>query len=182
MTQSPEVPAKRTPLVVWVAGALLLAGFAAALSRLPMGGGGGLEVRRVASKAEYYSYLSTLKGKVVLVNFWATWCGPCRMEIPSFVEAQDRLRKDFAIVGVSLDANPDEVLPDFVKQMNMNFTIIQGAVDVVQGLAMDYGGVRGIPASFLLDRKGNVVSNHVGVYPAQQLDSDIANLLAQNAG
>lgn len=173
-------PRKKQPFVVWAAGLILLGAFVWALGNLPGGGSGG-GLKRISSKEEYYSYLSSLKGKVVLVNFWATWCGPCRIEIPSFVEAQSRRKKDFVIVAVSMDQNPDEVLPEFVAKMGMNFPVLYGPPMVMQELGQDYGGIMGIPTSILLDRQGNTYTRKVGVYPPEQLEADLKGLLEKSA-
>ena len=174
-------PPKKLPLVVWAAGAILIGALIWALRGLPGGGGSSAGLKKIESKEAFYSYLSSLKGKVVLVNFWATWCGPCRIEIPTFVEVQNRNRKDLVILALSLDQNPDEVLTAFVERMGMNFTVIYGDYALMQGLGQDYGGIQGIPTSILIDRKGNIVGEpHVGVYPPDLLESDLRGLLEKS--
>ncbi|MFN3660878.1 MAG: TlpA family protein disulfide reductase [Brevinematales bacterium] len=105
--------------------------------------------------------LETYRGKVVLLNFWATWCPPCQAEIPDLV----RLYKEFAdrlvIIGVSLDRGPHarELVQDFYKKFGMNYPVIMGTDQMV----MRYGGVSAIPTSFVIDRQGRIVEKIVGM-------------------
>ena len=117
--------------------------------------------------------LSQYKGKVVLVNFWATWCPPCRQEVPDFVKVQSELRPaGFEIVGISLDDGPDPVA-GFVKEQGINYAVAMGDEHVTQ----QYGGVRAIPTSFLLDREGKVVKMYQGAIEAETLRSAVKALL-----
>ncbi len=119
--------------------------------------------------------LSDYKGKVVMLNFWATWCGPCKREIPDFIEMQKAYRaKGFEIVGVSLDdPTATAEVARFVKQQGINYDIVYGNGEVAQA----YGGVQSIPTTFLIDREGNVVSSRVGLTPKAQWESAIEALL-----
>jgi peroxiredoxin len=105
--------------------------------------------------------LDDYKGKVVMLNFWATWCGPCKKEIPDFIELQDEYRdQGFEIVGLSLDQpGQEDMVKRFVKENNMNYDVLfdNGAV------AQAYGGVRSIPTTFLINRDGEIVSSVVGL-------------------
>jgi len=92
------------------------------------------------------------EGKVVLLNFWATWCPPCRKEIPSMVKIYDKFKeKGFEIVAISVDKSRDDVVK-FVKEQNMNFTVLH---DVNSSTAQQYGVFR-YPESFIIDRSGKV--------------------------
>lgn len=119
--------------------------------------------------------LSDYKGKVVMLNFWATWCGPCKREIPDFIELQEAYRdQGFEIVGVSLDdPNARDAVAAFVRNEGINYDIVYGNGEVAQA----YGGVRSIPTTFLIDREGNVVSSKVGLTPKAQWESAIEALL-----
>ena len=119
--------------------------------------------------------LSDYKGKVVMLNFWATWCGPCKREIPDFIEMQEAYRdQGFEILGVSLDdPNARDAVAAFVKSQGINYDIVYGNGEVAQA----YGGVRSIPTTFLIDREGNVVSSKVGLTPKAQWESAIEALL-----
>lgn len=118
--------------------------------------------------------LSRLKGKVVVVNFWATWCGPCRSEIPGFLEVYKQYKsKGLEIVGVSLDRGGwDEVKP-FVKKYKINYPVVVGDNDIVEA----YGGIEAIPTTFFVDKKGNVVKRHLGYLDKSAFEKLIKGLL-----
>jgi peroxiredoxin len=119
--------------------------------------------------------LSRMKGKVVLINFWATWCGPCRAEIPGFLQVYERYKdKGLEIVGISLDENGWEVVTPFIKRFNITYPIVIDARGVV---AQQYGRIDAIPTSFFIDRKGNIVDQHVGYLSKEELEKKIKSLL-----
>lgn len=104
--------------------------------------------------------LSDYSGKVRIVNFWATWCPPCREEIPHFISMYKDLKgKGVEIIGISLDQKGDSVVAPFVKENKMNYPVVIGD----QGVVSAYGGIRGIPTTFIVDRKGNIVKKFVGL-------------------
>jgi peroxiredoxin len=118
--------------------------------------------------------LSDFKGKVVILDFWATWCPPCRAEIPHFVELQDKYGKQgLVIVGISLDEGGSGVVSSFVKANKMNYPIVMGNLDIAQ----QYGATDGIPTTFVIDRKGNIVSTHLGFTDPGTFESEIKNAL-----
>jgi cytochrome c biogenesis protein CcmG/thiol:disulfide interchange protein DsbE len=119
--------------------------------------------------------LADYKGKVVMLNFWATWCGPCKREIPDFIEMQNDFRDEgFEIVGVSLDQPGEEAkVAQFVKQSGINYDVLFGNGQIAQA----YGGVRSIPTTFLLDREGNIVSSKVGLQSKAAWEEQIKALL-----
>ena len=118
--------------------------------------------------------LSSFKGKVILLNFWATWCGPCKAEIPGFVELQDKYRKDLVIVGYSVDDTADKA-GAFAKEWKMNYPILlgEGREDVQDA----YGPIYGIPASFLISKDGRVCKRHMGIAPKEVFEREIQALL-----
>ncbi len=119
--------------------------------------------------------LADLKGKVILLNFWATWCGPCLKEIPSFVEMQRDLQaKGFQVVGVSVD-DPPEVLPPFAKRFEINYPLLVGSER--EDLQQAYGGIFGIPISFVISREGKVCRRQIGPASREQFESWITPLL-----
>jgi len=121
--------------------------------------------------------LEAQKGKVVLIDFWATWCGPCRMTIPHLIEMQENHGgRDVAIVGISLDQNGRSAVEPFVSQSGINYPII---LDPQARYADAYGGVDGIPAFFLIDRQGRIAAHQVGAGPKEALAQAIQSLLAE---
>ncbi len=118
--------------------------------------------------------LSDYKGKVVMLDFWATWCGPCRIEIPGFVELQDRYRdQGFTIIGISMDYSPEPV-PEFYKQFKMNYPVALGD----DRLGALYGGIFGMPTTFLIGRDGRVYSKHVGATDVGVFEEEVKMLIA----
>ncbi len=106
--------------------------------------------------------LSDYKGKVVIIDFWATWCGPCRKGIPDIISIQNDYKNDVVIIGISLDGEKTlKDVPGFVKDYGINYPIVYGDEKVVAA----YGGIEGIPTAFVVDKKGNVVDKHVGLVP-----------------
>lgn len=116
--------------------------------------------------------LSDFKGKVIILNFWATWCGPCKMEIPSFIELQDKYRDDLVILGVSLDQSGPAAVVPYVEQSGINYPIVYGNGQVVQA----YGGVRGIPTTFIIDRDFNINKKYVGYREHSVFENDVLTL------
>jgi thiol-disulfide isomerase/thioredoxin len=118
--------------------------------------------------------LADYKGKVVLLDFWATWCGPCRIEIPEFVQLQKRYRdQGLAVIGISMDDGPRPV-KEFYKQFNMNYPVALGD----DKLAELYGGVLGLPTTMVIGRDGRIYAKHVGATDISVFEAEIKELLA----
>jgi thiol-disulfide isomerase/thioredoxin len=117
------------------------------------------------------------RGKVVIVNFWATWCPPCREEIPEMIDLATRYGDRLQIIGVSEDddATPAEVR-EFARNEKINYPIVMGS----GGISKEYGGVPALPTSFLVDTNGRVVQKHVGLYPTAVYDREIRALLGEH--
>ena len=97
-----------------------------------------------------------MKGQVVLLNFWATWCGPCRYEIPDFNSLYEYYHeKGLEILGISI-SDTKEQLGDFLKAYKVNYPVLYGNGTEMQKVLFDYGGVYSVPVSFLIDRENNI--------------------------
>jgi thiol-disulfide isomerase/thioredoxin len=112
-------------------------------------------------------------GKVVLVNFWATWCPPCRMEIPELMELKKTYGDRLEIVGISEDEDPPAKVLKFVQSEGMTYPVIMATPKLIAS----YGGVPALPTSFLIDTKGRVVTKHSGLYPIESYHLEIRSLL-----
>jgi thiol-disulfide isomerase/thioredoxin len=118
--------------------------------------------------------LSELAGQVVLIDFWATWCGPCRMSIPHLIELQEKYaERRFTVVGISLDRTGTDGVAAFAKNVGISYPVVMGTPAV----AMAYGGVSSIPMAFLVDREGYVVRVFRGFHPKEALEKEITPLL-----
>ena len=118
--------------------------------------------------------LADFKGKVVILDFWATWCPPCRKEIPGFIALQKKYAgKGVSVVGVSLDEGGAAAVKSFVKQNGMNYPVVLGD----QQIAMAYGGITSIPTTFVIDKDGNVAAVHEGYTEQGEFEKEINQLL-----
>ena len=122
--------------------------------------------------------LSDYRRKVVLLDFWATWCEPCREEIPHFVELQNKLGdQGFQIIGISIDDGPEPVRA-FYPQFKMNYPVVMGNAKIGEL----YGGVLGLPIAFVLGRDGCIYSKHIGATDISLLERAIeAQLQAERS-
>jgi peroxiredoxin len=99
-------------------------------------------------------------GKVVLLDFWATWCGPCKVEIPWFIDMERQFKdQGFAVLGVSMDEDGWTAIKPYVQKMQMNYRVLLGNDEV----STAYGGLDSLPTTLLIDRQGNIASVHVGI-------------------
>jgi peroxiredoxin len=118
-------------------------------------------------------HLSDYRGKVVLLNFWATWCGPCKIEIPWFVDFERRLKgQGFAVLGVSMDEDGWQAVKPFVSEFGVNYRILLGNDSVAQL----YGGIDALPTTFIIDRDGRVAATHQGLVSKSRYENDIKQL------
>ena len=120
--------------------------------------------------------LSDHKGRVVIINFFATWCGPCRKEVPDLVELQEKHgEKGLTIIGLAYNSDPAEV-SKFAQKYKINYPVAIYGKDQVQA----YGGVSAVPTTFLVDRKGKVAAGSEGLIPKAVLEEKILELLKPN--
>jgi peroxiredoxin len=122
--------------------------------------------------------LSDYRGKVVLLDFWATWCGPCQVEIPWFVDLERRNKdKGFAVLGVSMDDEGWQVVKPFLSDLGVNYRVVIGDGETAQL----YGGVDALPTTFLIDRDGRIAAVHVGLADRRDFEDGVEQLLQSPA-
>ena len=117
--------------------------------------------------------IATARGKVVLLNFWATWCGPCRAEIPDLIELQKRYKDALQIIGLTVDDDDAETVRRVVAETGINYPVAMTSIEV----RMKYGGIAALPTSFLLDNQGRVMQKHEGLHNPMLYELEIRALL-----
>jgi cytochrome c biogenesis protein CcmG/thiol:disulfide interchange protein DsbE len=119
--------------------------------------------------------LSSYKGKVILLDFWATWCGPCKVEIPGFVEMQNTYGpKGLQVIGISIDDRAEQLKP-FAAEFKMNYPVLQGLGrdDVTDAL----GPILGLPTTLIISREGKICAAHAGMTSRETFENHIKELL-----
>ncbi len=111
-------------------------------------------------------------GKVTLINFWASWCGPCKVEIPWFVEMKEQYGEDFEVVGIAQDPSNREAISELLTDLGVNYTVLMSD----GGVEAQVGGVYAVPTTFVLDRDAKVVGRHVGLVQKAALEAELAKL------
>ena len=118
--------------------------------------------------------LQDFQGKVVVLNFWATWCPPCRAEIPGMLEVYRKHHsKGLEIVGISLDAEGWTKVSPLMHEMNIDYPVVLGNSDVVNA----YGGIRVIPTTVIVDRQGKIVDKFVGFMDRQKFEDEVLEII-----
>jgi len=120
--------------------------------------------------------LSDYSGKVVILDFWATWCPPCRRGIPDLISIQSEYKDNLVVIGISLDDETTQGdIPSFMKSFGINYPIVFGTMDVVTA----YGNIEAIPTSFIIDQSGNIVKSYMGLVPKEIIEGEIDSLLGE---
>jgi peroxiredoxin len=159
--------------------------FPAASRQAPaaMSDGAGCTPKVVAAKLNYTLKdqddnkvkLADFKGKVIVLNFWATWCGPCKVEIPAFVELQRQYESQgVQFVGISVDDTAAKLRP-YVAEHSMNYPVLQGKSN--EGLLDAYGPLAAVPTTYLIKRDGNVCKRHSGEVSKDVLERELKSLV-----
>ncbi|MGH7994493.1 MAG: TlpA family protein disulfide reductase [Limisphaerales bacterium] len=114
------------------------------------------------------------KGKVVILDFWATWCGPCRAEIPDFIVLQKQYEKQgLVVVGLSVDEAGAEVVKPFAQKLGMNYPVVLADEKTQEA----FGGIEAVPTTFIIDREGRIVKVHMGFADKDEFENEIKPLL-----
>jgi len=127
---------------------------------------------------EIFNIVDHVGEKVIIINFWATWCPPCRAEIPGFVKLFEKYRdKGLLIVGISLDrgSNAESIVRNFIKEYKVNYPAMMGNEEVVK----KFGGITAIPTTFILDKKGEIVRKIIGYRDEIYFENIIKELLTR---
>jgi len=188
-TPQPTAPApqagKRNPLIILVVAIvtalMLYMGFHAA--RRSGGGSAQLDFKGQPAPAfELKSLdgktvrLADFRGKAVLLNFWATWCQPCKIEMPWFVELQNKYGAEgLQVVGIAMDDASEQDIAKFAKDMGVNYPVLIGKESVGDA----YGGVQFLPTTFFLDRDGKVVDRVFGLKSRSDIEDDVKEALGK---
>jgi len=162
-------------------GAVLLVACGASSARSPQGGNVIRFVRNPDAAPEFKLdaldgqplSLATARGKIVLLNFWATWCGPCRAEIPDLIALQQKYKDQLQIIGLTVDDDDASVIKQVVDETHINYPVAMASPEV----RLQYGGIAALPTSFVLDAQGRVVQKHEGLRDPALYETEIRALL-----
>jgi len=118
--------------------------------------------------------LAQFKGQVLVIDFWATWCPPCREAIPELIAMKKKYGpRGFDIVGISMDENPARVVPPFIEHYGINYPVVMADAQVPS----DFGGIFGLPTTFIVDRNGNIAQRYIGYVDMKVIEKEIEGLL-----
>ncbi len=163
--------------LVLLLGIALLAGVYFVVSKAPEARVPVTEVPKLSLQTPTKSELrfSDYKGKLVLVNFWAPWCRPCRREIPTLIEF-DKRHPDTVVLGLALDYITKDNVSAAIKELGINYPV----AFATQEVASRFGGVKGLPTTYFISPEGEIVSRHTGLLTTKRLQSARAKILAES--
>jgi len=120
--------------------------------------------------------LSDFRGKVLILDIWDTWCPPCRMEIPDFVQLNNQYKEEgFSIIGIALGQEGKEKVQSFIQEYHIPYPVALANKQVLK----DYGPISGIPTTFVINKKGEIVKTYIGFKPKETFENDIKFLLKE---
>ncbi len=119
-------------------------------------------------------HLASYKGKIILLNFWATWCPPCKVEIPDLIELQQQYKDDVVVLGFSVDDTAEQLKP-FADEYKMNYPVLVGLGH--ENIQEAYGPMWGIPVTIIIDREGKIAKKQSGIRTKEQIEREIKALL-----
>ena len=117
--------------------------------------------------------LSDYRGKVVILDFWATWCPPCRRGIPDLIDLQKTYKNKLAVIGISLDTDSKKDVVPFIKEYGINYKVAYGDNNVVQ----KYGNIQSIPTTFIINQEGKIVDSYIGLQRKETFENQIKALI-----
>lgn len=178
------VNVSRKSMLIVVAAVVVLAALAVAdrywLGHLPLNTAAPLPSARVAPDFVLKDvtgrdvHLSDFRGQVVVLNFWATWCQPCRIEIPWFNDIHDRYHdKGVVMLGISMDEGGVKDVELFLKETSIHYPVLLGTEEVAE----KYGGIFGIPTTIIIGRDGHIAVKHLGLTDKDEIENGIKRLL-----
>ena len=161
------------PLALVLALALAMFSFSCSSTKTSKEGGGAPDFALTSLDGQEVR-LSQFKGKVVILDFWATWCTPCKMELPDFIDLYQQFQNSgLVIIGVSLDKTGVREVASFVKEWKIPYIVVMGTGQVVR----DYGGIRGVPTTFVIGKDGKIYKKYVGYRRKEVFQEDVTKLL-----
>lgn len=120
--------------------------------------------------------LKQYRGRIVILDFWATWCGPCRRGIPDLISLQKKYKDDLRVIGISLDTDTKSDVVPFAKKFNINYPILYGNQQVTQA----YGGINAIPTTVVIDQYGDIVAKYVGLVDKETFEKSVEELISKS--
>jgi cytochrome c biogenesis protein CcmG/thiol:disulfide interchange protein DsbE len=120
--------------------------------------------------------LSDKRGKIVIIDFWATWCPPCRRSIPDLIDIQNKYENKVVIIGISLDRDTKPDVVPFIKEYGINYPVAYGTTEVVEA----FGDIEAIPTSFIIDKSGRIVDKQIGLVDKSIYINKINELLKKS--